>query len=122
MTKPFDPTKPVQTRDGRKARIICTDMQSDHPIVALIKAELCPERMQIYFRDGLCFAHRESADDLINIPERKSQWFNVYHSAQWYYSSKNGAQEAATIDCAGQIEIIFEDGKPVDVKLHKDEK
>ena len=38
MTK-FDPTKPVQTRDGREARIICTDVErkGDWPIVALIK-------------------------------------------------------------------------------------
>lgn len=34
--KPFDPTKPVQTRDGRKARIICTDAASPLPIVALV--------------------------------------------------------------------------------------
>jgi len=31
----FDPTKPVQTRDGRKARILYTDIKSGYPIVAL---------------------------------------------------------------------------------------
>ena len=37
MNKPFDPLKPVQTRDGRKARIICTDRKMDgFPILALI--------------------------------------------------------------------------------------
>ncbi len=35
--KPFDPTKPVQTRDGRKARIVCMNADnSRYPIVALV--------------------------------------------------------------------------------------
>lgn len=34
--KAFDPTKPVQTRDGRKARIICTDAKGVLPIIALV--------------------------------------------------------------------------------------
>lgn len=43
--KPFDleaakAGKPVCTRDGRKARIICYDRQSDHgfPLVALVES------------------------------------------------------------------------------------
>lgn len=32
----FDPIKPVQTRDGRKARIICTDAKGSFPIIALV--------------------------------------------------------------------------------------
>ena len=34
----FDPSRPVQTRDGRKARIVCVDMKRDHyPILALVE-------------------------------------------------------------------------------------
>ena len=31
----FDPTKPVQCRNGRKARIICTDAKGEYSIFAL---------------------------------------------------------------------------------------
>jgi len=36
MSKQFDPSKPVQTRDGLPARIICTDAKCDFPIIGLI--------------------------------------------------------------------------------------
>ena len=69
MTK-FDPTKPVQTRDGREARIICTDVErkGDWPIVALIKTS-DGERPYLYKEDGCTFEDRRmDPDDLINIP------------------------------------------------------
>lgn len=45
----FDPTKPVQRRDGAKARIICTDRIPPCTIVALIGETEEPE---IYYTDG----------------------------------------------------------------------
>lgn len=79
--KPFDPTKPVQTRDGRKARIVCTDAtQSDYPIVALIDS-VFGEVPYAFRKDGTRFP-KEDLDmteiDLINIPVKKEGWVNVY--------------------------------------------
>ena len=31
-----NPSQKVMTRDGRKARIVCTDMKNEQPILALI--------------------------------------------------------------------------------------
>lgn len=34
----LDTTKPVQTRDGRAARIICVDRKGDYSIIALVES------------------------------------------------------------------------------------
>jgi len=73
----FDPTKPVQTRDGRKARIICTDRNdADFPIVALVDDGVY-EEPKTYDSEGAYLPNMgESASDLINIPDTK--YLNVY--------------------------------------------
>jgi len=65
----FDPTKPVQTRDGRKARIICTDKKSISTIVALVEDENGEEGIISYLGSGTVFINGESPVDLINIEE-----------------------------------------------------
>lgn len=67
----FDPEKPVQTRDGRKARIICTDRvaRNEGPVVALVD-ESGHEESWFYTKSGRLFGMSEEDDlDLINIPE-----------------------------------------------------
>lgn len=66
----FDPSKPVQTRDGRAARIVATDRKSNHyPIVAFVESgdeEYC----HTYTTDGRYhFVGEESPSDLVNLPE-----------------------------------------------------
>lgn len=72
--KTFDPAKPVQTRDGRPVRIICTDALGAFPIVAMItrphdNTEFC----QQFMAHGHVSRAAESGNrfdaDLINIPE-----------------------------------------------------
>ena len=70
--KPFDPTKPVQTRAGMAAKIICTDRKHPiYPIVAVYKG-MNPEMEELnaFTADGK-FTHNgpHSENDLINIPE-----------------------------------------------------
>lgn len=111
----FDPTKPVQTHNGRKARIICTDRNSTYNIVALI------EEFQIesYDKDGEWFGGREEKYRLINIPERTTSWMNLYTTAS-YHTSRG----VADLACAGAetrkgvLEIIWEGGVPVETKVH----
>lgn len=70
--KQFDPTKPVQTRDGYKTRIICTDAKGDYPIVALVThGEV--EVAWAYRSDGK-LGYGQQHSDLINVPERHPHW------------------------------------------------
>lgn len=67
--------KPVCTRDGRKARIICFDRVGDFPIVALTDdRDYKEEGVNLYDINGKgsneCF-------DLMMLPEKKEGWVNV---------------------------------------------
>ena len=87
--KPFDiqkakAGKPVCTRDGRKARIICFDRKDDFPIIALIESANCGEILQCYLNDGKC-CHNETLDyDLMMLSEKKEMWINIYKSTTNY--------------------------------------
>lgn len=89
--KPFDleaakAGKPVCTRDGHKARIICFDYNGetgDYPIVALVhynKGNKCYERVLKHTSDGLFnkYGDCQHDDDLMMLPEKKEGWVNVY--------------------------------------------
>jgi hypothetical protein len=110
----FDPTKPVQTHGGRKARILCTDRNSTYNIVALI------EEFQIesFDKDGKWVGGSDEKYCLINIPERKTSWLNLYITAS------HPSRSVADLVCRGGeqrkgvLEIIWEDGVPVDTKVH----
>lgn len=70
MTNKFDPTKPVQTRDGNKVRIICTDaIGCDFPILALVMVEPGREQLYSYCLNGNWAADGDTRNcDLVNIP------------------------------------------------------
>ena len=97
--KPFDiqkakEGKPVCTRDGHKARIICFDYNGetgDYPIVALVhynKGNKCYERVLKYTSDGLFnkYGDCQHDDDLMMLPEKKEGWVNIYNDGGTYYS------------------------------------
>jgi hypothetical protein len=71
----FDPNKPVQTRDGKPARIVCTDGKNpSRPLVALITytglaGNVTVESAGFYNRNGRVCENIENDDDLVNIPE-----------------------------------------------------
>ena len=66
--------KPVCTRDGCKARIICFDRKDNTPIVALIERVDDIEILQCYHNDGKCFHYETSNNDLMMFPEKKEGW------------------------------------------------
>ena len=94
--KPFDlekakDGKPVCTRDGRKARIICFDRRLfyknvSYPILALVECsdgedDVCGynEKGKVLIEDGA-----EYKDDLMMLPEKKEGWVNVYKRENEY--------------------------------------
>ena len=82
--KPFDleaakAGKPVCTRDGRKARIICFDAKCNKPIVALIY-DCNKETALQYLENGRFFVDQIDKYDLMMFPQKKEGWVNVYKS------------------------------------------
>ena len=100
--KPFDLNsakagKPVCTRDGRKARIVCFDVKGDKPIIALIEYEI-DERPCNYFANGRFYSNpNENNDaDLMMLPEKKEGWVNIYDDMVMYESEEEAKIGIAT--------------------------
>lgn len=70
--------KPVCTRDGRKARIICFDTinKGNYPIIALLE-DKGYEAVFYYNKDGKCNVGTER--DIMMLPEKKEGWINIYN-------------------------------------------
>lgn len=66
--------KPVQTRDGRAARILCTDLPGPNPIVAAIG-----DSVRIYRADGK-YPNYPCDYDLVNVPEEQDTWLYMHQS------------------------------------------
>jgi hypothetical protein len=101
MNEPFDPTKPVQCRNGRKARIICADAKHQNfPIVALVDRDGAGECPVNFTKDGLEFIGRDSDLDLINTaPPPREIWVNEYVDDTWCaHRTKEQADFSADLD------------------------
>ena len=90
--KPFDleaarSGKPVCTRDGRNARIICFDYQNENPIIVLIQSEDGKgEDIYEFKQDGKVYNNGlETVYDLMMLPEKKEGWVNIYKSDNGIY-------------------------------------
>jgi hypothetical protein len=71
----LDLSKPVQTRDGRKVRILCTDAKSGLPIVGLVSccSDLGSPIEEIYAwmaSGAVSLLGASTGADLINVPEK----------------------------------------------------
>lgn len=69
--------KPVCTKDGRKARIICFDRNWEYPIVALIECENGEEMISACDKDGKARIYETQGTDLMMLPEKKEGWVNL---------------------------------------------
>lgn len=132
----FDPAKPVQTRDGRKARILATDLAGRYPIAAAIAARrgtyaLPTELVERYHADGKMGACGPTSADLVNVPVETVEYRNVYPggmagSADDYVSvpyDTAGSAKAARSRLAPEvftIEITRTDGRVSSVELCPD--
>ena len=121
--KPFDiqkarEGKPVCTRDGRKARIICFDRRLfyknvSYPILALVECSDGEDNVCGYTEKGkvLIEDSAEYKDDLMMLPEKKEGWVNVYKgidgitfSRHPHISKEKAIEEAGSLP--GRIDTV----------------
>ena len=72
-----NPNRKVVTRNGRGARIICTDAKGNYPIVALIEEDGYDNALS-YTKDGKLYVGETNDYDLFFAPEKHEGWVNVY--------------------------------------------
>ena len=85
--KPFDleaakAGKPVCTRDGRKARILCYDFKQneEYPILVAVENKDGKECALLYSNGGISEMYKSSNNELAMLPEKKEGWVNVYEN------------------------------------------
>lgn len=82
-----NPSKKVVTREGRSARIICTDAKGKHPIIALIDGKDDSEVVYTFNGDGRDVeGTTTSQDDLFFAPEKQERWINLFENPNPYQS------------------------------------
>lgn len=93
-----NPNRKIITRDGKDARIICTNRNHHkYSVVALIQKD-CAEIVQCYTTEGRYMGGMQSAEDLFFAPEKKEGWVNMYKTRSGatqigqIYSSKEEAE------------------------------
>lgn len=111
--------KPVCTRDGRKARIICFDLQSIEKtlIVAAVQVTDKQEVISHYYEDGRQFVDGISELDLMMLPEKKEGWVNVYYDndasshrgCRFIYDTKEQAVKGAGSAYITTVRINWEE-------------
>lgn len=123
----LDLTKPVQTRDGRPVRILCTDRKStlmDKPVVGLVTNKSGSEILDFWSLTGAKGTSIACEGDLVNVPERKSKWMNMYGGelGGFFHSSRQACEESAQRRSSQRtevVELIFEDGALTSTLIHK---
>ena len=107
--------KPVCTRHGNKARIICFDKRgSEHPIVALIDNKFSVESTRYYSIDGKdCIFDQY---DLFMAEERREAWIKLLCDASGnhkivdkLYKTKAEAEADNYLGCVANILIKWEE-------------
>ena len=102
-----NPSRRLVTRDGRNARIVCTDKRDlNFPIVALIETIPGGEEVTYsYIKDGKYYTACSDILDLFFVPETHEGWINVYRNSDTgrtyagaVYDSKEDAEKRKIID------------------------
>jgi len=113
----FDPTKPVQARNGRKAEILKHDINNDvYKIAAVVTDRDGTQELESYDINGYYNPERgESISDLINIPEKIVRYVNMNKNERGIvgaaYETKRRADNNSTSYRIACIRIEFEDGQ-----------
>ena len=114
-----NPSRKVVTRDGRSARICCTDRKSEEqPIVALI-ASLTEDSEYVgtYRKDGIWSTCGCSSElDLFFSPEKHEGWVNIYRDSKidelccrYIFPSEEEAKRNAASDIIATAQIEWEE-------------
>ena len=105
-----NPLKRVVTRDGRNARIICTDAMGQYLIIALVEApNHAGETAYSYTKDGHFNQFEEHSYDLFFAQEKHERWVNLYKEGDNIYASMDTfktKEEAEALSCNSCITTV----------------
>lgn len=107
-----NPNRKIVTRDGRNARIICTDRNNKYPIVVLVNNG--GEDIYAYDERGVYAGDNEELT-LFFAPEKHDGWVNIYKTKDEYYTgnviynSQKKAKQNATSNVFTTAKVEWEE-------------
>ena len=107
-----NPSRKVVTRNGRNARIICTDRRDLYfPIIALIENKSgLVETIMYYTKDGKFYINGSTDYDLFFAPEKHTGWVNLYKglttNTRYFCEDVYDSEEEAKKKSGGAIATI----------------
>ena len=107
-----NPSRKVVTREGKPARIVCTDAKGKYPVVALITTEENFEIAHHFKEDGTYIDGAVNLSDLFFTTEKEEGWVSVYRNARGNiffrspYRTKEEALDALYDDTDTRIDTI----------------
>ena len=107
-----NPSRKVVTRDGRNARIICTDAKALYPIIALVESpNHVDEIASSYTKDGYFSPGEEYDCDLFFASEKHEGWVNIYPQGRLggLYGSAEKAKQNAGSALIAIVKIEWEE-------------
>ena len=110
-------SRKVVTREGKPARIVCTDAKGKYPVVALITTEENFEIAHHFKEDGTYIDGAVNLSDLFFTTEKKEGWVNIYRNGEGntitsvrVYDTKEKAEKAKdNFGYLGTTHIEWED-------------
>ena len=108
----LDLTKPVQTRDGRKVRVLCTDGPGELPVVGFIEDNVTTTQWPV---GGEYYGGALRNFDLVNTPAAPrtfERWFNVYKSGSSFdHATREDADNMTYPDRIARKRVVFTEGE-----------
>lgn len=92
----IDWTKPIQTRAGLPARMLATDIKSKNGncICVAVTYPSGNEVVSAVTLEGLYYSNPSDAD-IINVPEKRVRYLNIYPGSIYSYNNREDADTAA---------------------------
>lgn len=124
--------KQYKTRDGRDVRILCVDAEGTNSVVFMTtynSNRSGPKSIVARCRaDGLVLPMQEHPLDLIEVPVRKSTFYNIYKGGTGSVPQVDLQTAVTSSRASGRsdqwtgvtVEVIHENDVPVESKLHYD--
>ena len=88
----LDLTKPVQTVDGRSVTIITTGGRGGYPVIGYLEDSDGP---YTWSAEGIYDIGSESTQDLVNVPEERVVYVNIYEDFSAVHATYQAAYNAS---------------------------
>ena len=113
--------KPVCTRDGRKARIICFDFKNDdYPLVAAVEEHEGKEVTLMYTNKGFFYKSEKKDNlDLMMLPEKKEGWLNIVKGTDGSYCCKGEVHSGYNDAILENINVLEKRGITVKIEWYE---